>query len=181
MFPMISTVDEFLRARRLIEAVHGEEKVTLAYPLLIGAMIEVPAAALIAGRLAFEADFFSLGTNDLVQYTLACDRGNPRIANICRFQHPAVLRLVEMVVQAAHAMGRTAGVCGEAAGDADAMPLLVGLGVDDLSVGAARLPAVRRLLPTLDYHRLQGLATEACMLGTAEEVARLLDRAVGSE
>ena len=175
MFPMITTVDEFIRARRLVEATCAEQQPALAAPLQIGAMIEVPGAALIAGALAREADFLSIGTNDLVQYTLACDRGNPRVAAICRFQHPAVLRLVDMVVQAAHAAHRPVGVCGEAAGDAETMPLLVGLGVDDLSVGPARLPSVRASLHTLQYRRLHDLAAKACSLATANEVAQLVE------
>ena len=176
MFPMITTVDEFVRARRLVEAVCAEQRPALAGPLQIGAMIEVPAAALIVASLAREADFFSLGTNDLVQYTLACDRGNPRVAALCRFQHPAVLRLVDMTVRAAHGAQRPVGVCGEAAGDMLAVPLLVGLGVDDLSVEPARLPAVRAQLLALNYRRLHELATKACALAGADEVAELLDR-----
>jgi phosphoenolpyruvate-protein kinase (PTS system EI component) len=178
---MITTVDEFRRARLLVESVCRDQGVRLAYRLQIGAMIEVPAAALIAGPLAREADFLSLGTNDLVQYTLACDRGNPRVAGICRFQHPAVLRLVEMVVHAAHAAGRSVGLCGEAAGDTDALPLLVGLGIDELSIGPARLPAVRHRLRALDFRRLQTLAAEACAMATADEVAGLFARAGAAE
>jgi phosphoenolpyruvate-protein kinase (PTS system EI component) len=112
-------------------------------------MIEVPAAALVAEELAREADFFSIGTNDLVQYTLACDRGNPRVSGLCDVSHPAVLRLIEMTVGAAHAVGKPVGVCGEAAGDPAAIPLLLERGVDELSVGPARLAEVRRFVQTL--------------------------------
>ncbi len=174
MFPMITTLDEFIRARRAVEAVCADLHPILAAPLKIGAMIEVPAAALIAGALAREADFLSIGTNDLVQYTLACDRGNSRVADLCRFQHPAVLRLVHMVVEAAHAAQCPVGACGESAGNLQEMPLLVGLGVDELSVGPARLLPVRDRLRTLDYNRLRDLAAKACSLATAGEVAQLL-------
>jgi phosphoenolpyruvate-protein kinase (PTS system EI component) len=143
-------------------------------------MIEVPGAALITRELAREADFFSLGTNDLVQYTLACDRGNQRVAALCRIQHPAVLRLVDMVVQAAHAANRQVGVCGEAGGDPEVVPLLVGLGVDDLSVEPARLPAVRARLQALQYRSLKDVAARACSLATADEVAELARREIAA-
>jgi phosphoenolpyruvate-protein kinase (PTS system EI component) len=178
MFPMISTLDEFRRARMLVERVLAEEQAraeALVYsPLRLGVMIETPAAALLAAELAREADFLSLGTNDLVQYTLACDRGNARVADLCQFLHPAVLRLVDMVVRAAHAADCTVGVCGEAAGDPDTLPLLIGLGVDELSVGAARLPAVRCAIRAADYSRLQQVASEALTKATTDEVRELL-------
>jgi phosphocarrier protein FPr len=176
MFPMVSSVDELTRARQVVERVREEEELHLAHPLLIGVMIEVPAAALIADALAREADFFSLGTNDLLQYTLACDRGNARVSQLCQFTHPAVLRLIDMVVRAAHVAGRPVGVCGEAAGDALSMPLLVGLGVDELSVGAARLADTRHQLSALNYAALQAVAAEALCMATAGQVADLLER-----
>jgi phosphoenolpyruvate-protein kinase (PTS system EI component) len=137
-------------------------------------MIEVPSAALIVEILAQEADFFSLGTNDLLQYTLACDRGNPRVDHLCRLAQPGVLRLIDMVVRAAHANGRTVGVCGEAAGDPESMALLVGLGVDELSVGAARVSATREELRRLDYAALSAVAAEALTKATPDQVLSLL-------
>jgi len=175
MFPMVSSVDELTRARQVVERVREEEELQLAHPLQIGVMIEVPAAALIADVLAREADFFSLGTNDLLQYTLACDRGNARVNHLCQFAHPAVLRLIDMVVRAAHAADRPVGVCGEAAGDASSMPLLVGLGVDELSVGAARVPEVRQRLSALNYVELQAVAAKALSKTTPDQVADLLE------
>jgi phosphoenolpyruvate-protein phosphotransferase len=175
MFPMVSSLDELTRARQIVERVREEEELQLAHPLQIGVMIEVPAAALIADVLAREADFFSLGTNDLLQYTLACDRGNARVNHLCRLAHPAVLRLIDMVVRAAHAAGRPVGVCGEAAGDASSMPLLLGLGVDELSVGAARLPEVRQQLSALNYADIQAVAAEALSKATSDQVAGLLE------
>jgi phosphoenolpyruvate-protein phosphotransferase len=172
LLPMVSDVEEFRRARALVDTVAMDAD--NAGMLQVGAMIEVPAAALLADALAMEADFFSLGTNDLVQYTLACDRGNPRVADRCRFLHPAVLRLVDMTVRAAHAAGRPVGVCGEAAGDPDAVPLLVGLGVDELSVGPARLSAVRNHLRTLRFDAAHQLAAEALRQATAQAVADLV-------
>jgi phosphoenolpyruvate-protein phosphotransferase len=146
MFPMISSVEEFVRARDFVWAIVKKDTFPLKYPLQIGAMIEVPAAALVAEELAREADFFSLGTNDLVQYVLACDRGNPRVSGLYDVAHPAVLRLIDLTVQAAHKAGKPVAVCGEAAGDPASIPLLVALGVDELSVGSTRLSDVRRLL-----------------------------------
>jgi phosphocarrier protein FPr len=156
---MVSSLDELTRARQMVERVCAE--LQLARLPQIGVMIEVPAAALIADVLAREADFFSLGTNDLLQYTLACDRGNARVSHLCQLAHPAVLRLIDMVVRAAHSAGRPVGVCGEAAGDSASMPLLVGLGVDELSVGAARLPDTRHQLSALNHVELQKVVAEA--------------------
>jgi phosphoenolpyruvate-protein phosphotransferase len=174
MFPMASSLDEFVRARRLVEAVCREEGIAPARPLRIGVMIEVPGAALVADALARAADFFSLGTNDLVQYTLACDRSNARVGGLCRLEHPAVLRLIDLVVRAARGAGRPVGVCGEAAGEAAALPLLVGLGVDELSVSPNRLPEVRRQLRRLEYQKAQRLAADALSRATTEEVLALL-------
>jgi phosphoenolpyruvate-protein phosphotransferase len=174
MFPMISSLEEFRAARRLVEQVQARAGITLSHPLQIGVMLEVPAAILIADALAQEADFFSLGTNDLVQYTLACDRGNPRTARLYQFLHPAVLRLVQMAVHAAGAAGRSLSVCGEAASDPAALPVLVGLGIDALSVSPAFLPAVRRQLGDLSFIHLQEVAARAARLATAEAVRALL-------
>jgi phosphoenolpyruvate-protein phosphotransferase len=174
MFPMVSVLDELVEARRLVEAVVRESQIELAHPLQLGVMIEVPAAAVIADALALHADFFSLGTNDLVQYTLARDRGNARVADRCRFWDPAVLRLVDITVRAAHAAGRPVGVCGEAAGDPLGLPLLVGLEVDELSMGPARLPDARERLGFLHYERLKEIAAESLRQSTADEVEVLL-------
>jgi phosphoenolpyruvate-protein phosphotransferase len=174
MFPMVDSLDELIRARQFVESSCRAELQALAYPLQIGVMIEVPAAALIAEALAGAADFFSLGTNDLVQYTLACDRGNARVGHLAQITHPAVLRLIEMAVKAAHAAGRTVGVCGEAAGEATVIPLLVGLGVDELSVAPERLPMVRRRIGEIEYRRAQQLAAAALTRATAEQVSALL-------
>ncbi|HZS89576.1 MAG TPA: phosphoenolpyruvate--protein phosphotransferase [Chloroflexota bacterium] len=175
MFPMVSTLDEIIRARQLVETSCRAELSALDHPLQIGVMIEVPGAALTAEALAGAADFFSLGTNDLVQYTLACDRDNARVGHLAQIAHPAVLRLIDMVVKAAHAAGRKVGVCGEAAGEVTAIPLLVGLGVDELSVAPNRLPEVRRCIRQLSYRQAQQLAAEALTRATAEQVGALLD------
>jgi len=174
MLPMVSTVEELTRARAIVHEVCRVEDVTLAHPLRIGVMIETPAAALIAAALAGEADFFSIGTNDLVQYTLACDRGNPRVVGLCRPEHPAVLRLIDMTARAAHAAGIPVGLCGEAAGDPALLALLLGLGIDELSVGPARLPTVRAAVRSIDCDRAAALASEALACATADEVLALM-------
>jgi phosphocarrier protein FPr len=149
MFPMITSVDEFVRARSLVEAVLRDGRFPLSHPVQIGAMIEVPAAALTAKELAREVDFFSIGTNDLIQYTLASDRGNSRVSRLCDVSHPAVLRLIDMTVTAAHSAKLPVAVCGEAAGDPASIPLLLDLGVDELSVGPARVPEVRERVQSI--------------------------------
>jgi phosphocarrier protein FPr len=172
MIPMVCTLDEFIRARAIVEQVAAD--IALPHPLKFGVMIETPAAALNAAALAQEADFFSIGTNDLVQYTLACDRGNARVAALCRPEHPAVLRLVDMTVRAAHAAGKPVGVCGEVAGDPLYVPLLLGLGIDELSAGPARLPDLRRTVRGLDRQHAAALGARALLCATADEVRTLL-------
>ena len=138
-------------------------------------MIEVPSAALMAEQLAREADFFSIGTNDLTQYTLAMDRGHPRLARQADALHPAVLKMIEMTVAGAHRYGRWVGVCGGMASDPLAVPALVGLGVDELSVSVPAIAQVKAVVSRLSRAECAALAQELLLLGTADEVrARLL-------
>ncbi len=143
MLPMVTGGHEVRRARALLEQV-GAELGPAAGPYRLGVMIETPAAALVADQLAAEVDFFSIGTNDLVQYTLAVDRGNPQVASLFDPLHPAVLRLIRMTVQAARRHGIPVAVCGDAAADPRILPALVALGVDELSVPAAAIAAVKQ-------------------------------------
>ena len=135
-----------------------------------GIMIEVPAAALRAGAFAAEVDFFSLGTNDLTQYVFAAERGNSRVAALADALHPAMLQLFAQVADAAHAEGRWIGVCGELAGEAPAVPLLAGLGVDELSMAPAAIPGAREMIETLDFAAARGLVQRAMGLETPEAV-----------
>ena len=142
-------------------------------------MIEVPSAVLLADALAAESDFFSVGTNDLVQYTIAADRGNEHIAHLYEPTHPAVLRLIKNTVDTAHAAGIWVGVCGEMGGDITLTPLLIGLGVDELSCGSAVLPRVKRAVRSLDTAACRQLAAEALacdsgvtILARSEAIAR---------
>src|SRR6185436_5302029 len=130
MFPMVATLSELRDARAMLDEAVGELG---AAPIPVGIMVEVPSAALLASTFAREIDFFSIGSNDLTQYTLAMDRGHPKLAARVDALHPAVLRLIDLTVRGAREHGKWVGVCGGMAGDAQAIPILIGLGVDELS------------------------------------------------
>jgi multiphosphoryl transfer protein len=173
MFPMISTLAEWRAARTLVE----RERASLGVPpVQVGIMIETASAALLADRFAEEADFFSIGTNDLTQYTLAMDRSNPGLAPQLDALHPAVLRLIERAVVAAHARGRWVGVCGALAGDPQAVPVLVGLGVDELSASVPVVPAIRAQVRTLSLEECRATARLALDAADGAEVRALVDR-----
>jgi len=167
MFPMVGNIDEWRTAKAMVDRLRVELPVT---DLQVGIMIEIPAAALIAPALAQEVDFFSIGTNDLTQYTLAIDRGHPTLSGQADGLHPAVLRLISMTVEAAHAHGKWVGVCGELAADVLAVPMLVGLGVDELSVSARSIALVKARVRELNFAACQRLAQQALMLPGAHEV-----------
>ena len=173
MFPMISGVDELKRANAVLEECRQElrEKgIAFNEEMEVGAMIEVPSAALVADLLAKEVDFFSIGTNDLIQYTIAVDRINERIAHLYEPTHPAIIRLIKMIVNAAHAHNLWVGVCGEMAGEIALTPLLVGLGVDELSTGSALVPRVKRAVQSLDVGICLQLVDEVKNMDSAEAI-----------
>ncbi len=172
MFPMVGQVEEWRAARDM--ALRLREEIPVA-DLQLGIMIEVPSAALLAPVLAREVDFFSVGTNDLTQYTLAIDRGHPTLSAQADGLHPSVLRLIGMTVEAAHAHGKWVGVCGELAGDMLAVPLLVGLGVDELSVSARSIALVKARVRELELSHSQTLAREALLLDSAGAVRALVE------
>jgi phosphotransferase system enzyme I (PtsI) len=179
MFPMIATVTELREAKNLVEEEKAKlqsEGIEFAAHIPIGIMIEIPSSALIADQLAKEADFFSIGTNDLIQYTLACDRMNQKISHLYQPFHPAVLRLIQMTADAAHRANKWVGVCGEMAGDAEAIPLLVGLGIDELSMSSSSVLKARHLVRGMDYAKLQEIAQQVLQLDTQEEVLSLLEK-----
>ena len=149
MFPMISGVEELEQALALLEEAKAEcrkKKQPFDEAIEAGTMIEVPSAALTADILAQKSAFFSIGTNDLVQYSLAVDRGNERVSYLARPTHPAVLRLLKMIIDAAHGQGIRAAMCGEFAGEVRAAPLLIGLGLDEFSMNAAQIPRIKRVI-----------------------------------
>jgi len=187
MFPMISGLEELLEAKALLEECRSElSRQGIAHDtgMQVGMMVEVPAAALLAGEFAPHVDFFSLGTNDLTQYTLAVDRLNPRVALLHSPAHPAVIRLIHATVRSAREHGRWVGVCGEMAGDPALIPLLVGLGVDELSVTPALIPAAKHLLRRLRRSEAVVMAERALSCSKASEVlelSRTLARSVAPE
>ena len=173
MFPMISGVDELKRANAVLEECRQElreQGIPFNEQMEVGAMIEVPSAALVADLLAKECDFFSIGTNDLIQYTIAVDRINERIAHLYEPTHPAIIRLIKMIVNAAHAHNLWVGVCGEMAGEISLTPLLVGLGVDELSTGSALVPRVKRAVQSLDIGICLQLVDEVKNMDSAEAI-----------
>jgi phosphocarrier protein FPr len=167
MFPMVSTLDELRRAKALLE----EEQTRLGAPAIqTGIMVEVPSVALMADRFARESDFFSIGSNDLTQYTLAVDRGHPKLASQVDGLDPSILRLIDMSVKAAHAHGKWVGVCGGIASDHQAVPILLGLGVDELSVSIPAIPAIKAQIRKLKITECQKLAQRALAAGSASEI-----------
>ena len=177
MFPMIATLEE---VRHAIEAVQRMQQQLAAEGIAfdaatpIGIMVEIPSAALMADLIAPAVDFFSIGTNDLIQYTMACDRGNEKVAYLYDPLHPAVLRLIRQVIAAAHAAGKWVGMCGEMASDLEAVPLLLGLGLDEFSMNAPVIPVAKELLASLTLAQAQRIAAEALGKSTAAEVRAYL-------
>jgi phosphocarrier protein FPr len=170
MFPMVASVEEYREGRAALEAVRSELG---APPMEVGIMVEVPSAAAMADVLAREVDFFSIGTNDLTQYVLAMDRMHPALATKADGLHPAVLRLIGQVVQAAHAAGKWVGVCGNLAAEREACAILVGLGVDELSVSPPAVPELKARIRGLWMGDAKRLAERALACGTAAEVRAL--------
>ena len=171
MFPMIATLAEWRIAREMVAA---ETKEMAAAPIPVGIMVETAAAALLAERFAAEADFFSIGTNDLTQYTLAMDRTHPRLAPQVDALHPAVLHLIERTVAGARAHNRPVAVCGALAGDPVAVPVLLGLGVTELSVSVPAIATVKARIRTLSIDKCRTTAQAAMAAGDAEEVRALV-------
>jgi phosphoenolpyruvate-protein phosphotransferase (PTS system enzyme I) len=173
MYPFISGLSELRQANEVLESCRSElrtEGTPFNENLEVGIMIEVPSAVLIADALAKEVDFFSIGTNDLIQYTIAVDRVNERIAHLYEPTHPAILRLLEMTVAAAHANDIWVGVCGEMAGEITLTPLLIGLGVDELSASPGLVPRVKKAVQTLDTKECAALLAEVRNLSSAAEI-----------
>ncbi|WP_244325715.1 phosphoenolpyruvate--protein phosphotransferase [Shewanella aestuarii] len=173
MFPMVASLFELKLAKQVLR----EEAEKLAIDISsieIGIMIEVPSAAVMADVLAEHVDFFSIGTNDLTQYTLAIDRGHPKLAAIADGLHPAVLRLIDMTTKAAHAKGKWVGVCGGLAGEKDAVPILVGLGIDELSVSVPSIPQVKYQVRQLSQQACKQVAAKAMACADAKDVRHLM-------
>ncbi|MDN3014946.1 phosphoenolpyruvate--protein phosphotransferase [Paenibacillus sp. BSR1-1] len=173
MFPMIATLDEFREAKAILE----DEKQKLvseghkvADKIELGIMVEIPSTAVLADQFAKEVDFFSIGTNDLIQYTMAADRMNQRVSYLYQPYSPSILRLVKMVIDAAHAEGKWAGMCGEMAGDETAIPVLLGLGLDEFSMSATSILKARSLIKNLKKTDMEKLASEVLNMQTTSQV-----------
>jgi phosphotransferase system enzyme I (PtsI) len=154
--------------------------VPIASGIEVGIMVEVPAAALAADVLAEEVDFFSIGTNDLIQYTLACDRTNEKVAYLYQPLHPAILRLIQRVIEAAHEAGKWVGMCGEMAGQPEAIPILLGLGLDEFSMSAVAIPQAKALIATLTLERAREVAADALAMSTADQVQSYAQKVMNS-
>ncbi|MCR2820910.1 phosphoenolpyruvate--protein phosphotransferase [Lederbergia panacisoli] len=177
MFPMIATLDEFRAAKELLmeerQALLGSG-VSVADEIELGIMVEIPSTAVLADQFAKEVDFFSIGTNDLIQYTMAADRMNERVSYLYQPYNPAILRLVKMVIDAAHKEGKWTGMCGEMAGDEIAIPILLGLGLDEFSMSASSILKARSLIKKLDQNEMKQLAEDALLKQTTNEVIDLV-------
>ena len=176
MLPMISCMDEFLEVREIIAGLKNqlqEKGIPFADNIPLGVMIETPAAAMVADRFAREADFFSIGTNDLVQYTIAADRSNERVGHLYRPGHPAVLRLIKYTVEEAVKQNIPVSVCGQTAEDILMVPLLVGLGVNELSMSPASMPMVKSLIRKLSMHDCVEIMEKALQCDHSQQVLAL--------
>ncbi|MEH7251773.1 phosphoenolpyruvate--protein phosphotransferase [Neobacillus niacini] len=180
MFPMIATLDEFREAKAILEdekqkLVASGQKVSDSIEL--GIMVEIPSTAILADQFAKEVDFFSIGTNDLIQYTMAADRMNQRVSYLYQPYSPSILRLVKMVIDAAHAEGKWAGMCGEMAGDETAIPLLLGLGLDEFSMSATSILKARSQIKKLSKAEMENLAQQVLNMQTTDQVIEAVNAA----
>lgn len=173
MFPMISGVGEVIEAKAVLEEAKGElreKKIPFNEDIKVGIMVEIPSAAVTADLIAEEVDFFSIGTNDLCQYTLAVDRMNPKVSKLYQPLHPGILRLIKNVIDASHNKGIFTGMCGEMAGCAEAAVILLGLGLDEYSMNAASIPVIKNILRKVSYEKAREIAANALKMKTPEEV-----------
>ena len=182
MFPMIATLQEFRSAKAILDEVKVEllnEGVHVSDSIQVGIMIEIPAAAVLAHQFAKEVDFFSIGTNDLIQYTMAADRMNEQVSYLYQPYNPSILTLIKHVIDSSHKEGKWTGMCGEMAGDQTAVPLLLGMGLDEFSMSATSILKTRSLIAKLDSKEMEALANKAITeCTTADEVVALVEEAV---
>lgn len=173
MIPMISSIEELRESKKIIQEVKDElrtKQIPFNKNIEIGIMIEIPSAALMAEELAKECDFFSIGTNDLIQYTIAVERGNEKVSNLYTHFHPAVIRLIKSTIDGAHKNNIICGMCGETAGDPMFIPLLIGLGLDEFSMNANKILQARKLIRELNFQDCKQIAQNVLKLNSSEEV-----------
>ncbi|MBR4461761.1 MAG: phosphoenolpyruvate--protein phosphotransferase [Erysipelotrichaceae bacterium] len=178
MFPMIATIDEFLNGKNFVQETKEEllkEGVAVSDDIEIGMMVEIPATAILADEFAKHADFFSIGTNDLIQYSMAADRMSEKVAYLYQPLNPSILRLVKLTIDGAHSQGKWCGMCGEMAGDPQAAPVLLGLGLDEFSMSASRILPTRKIVTSLDYKQMKEMAEKALKCQTEAEVKELIN------
>jgi len=181
MFPMIATLDEFRSAKSILEDEKQKllaEGQKVSEKIELGIMVEIPSTAVLADQFAKEVDFFSIGTNDLIQYTMAADRMNQRVSYLYQPYSPSILRLVKMVIDAAHAEGKWVGMCGEMAGDETAIPILLGLGLDEFSMSATSILKARSLIRKLNKSEMEKLANEVINMQTTSQVIDAVNNVV---
>lgn len=178
MIPMISSIEELRKSKEIIEEVKQELKeknIKFNENIEVGIMVEIPSSAVMADEFAKECDFFSIGTNDLIQYTIAVERGNEKLANLYSHFNPAVIRLIKSAIDGAHKNGILCGMCGEAAGDVKFIPLLVGLGLDEFSMNANKILKARKLITDLSFEECKELTNKVLEFDSTEDVKRILD------
>ena len=181
MFPMIATIDEFVSAKALLEEEKEKlvkEGVEVGQDLQVGMMVEIPAAAVLADEFAKYADFFSIGTNDLIQYSMAADRMSEKVSYLYQPLNPSILRLIKLTIDGAHSQGKWCGMCGEMAGEPDAMAVLMGLGLDEFSMSATSILKARSIANSISYQEMQQLADKAVKCQRAQEVLDLIHSTV---
>ena len=174
MLPMISSIEELRKSKEIIEEVKTKN-IKFNENIEVGIMVEIPSSAVMADEFAKECDFFSIGTNDLIQYTIAVERGNEKLVNLYSHFNPAVIQLIKSAIDGAHKNGILCGMCGEAAGDVNFIPLLVGLGLDEFSMNANKILKARKLIIDLHFEECKELANKVLKLESTEEVKRILD------
>ncbi|NLU10470.1 MAG: phosphoenolpyruvate--protein phosphotransferase [Tepidanaerobacter acetatoxydans] len=181
MYPMVSGTEEVRRANAILNEAKQElkaEGIPFDENLEVGIMVEIPSAAITADILAKEVDFFSIGTNDLIQYTLAVDRMNEHISYLYEPLHPAVLRLIKNVIDASHKAGKWTGMCGEMAGDTSATAILLGMGLDEFSMSASSIPQVKKIIRSLTYDEAKQIAEKALSMNEADEIRNMVNKAL---
>ena len=178
---MIATLDEFNRAKAMVEEEKAkliEEGVAVSDHIEVGLMIEIPAAAVLADQFAKVADFFSIGTNDLIQYSMAADRMSEKVSYLYQPFNPSLLRLIQMTINGAHKEGKWVGMCGEMAGEPDAISVLMGLGLDEFSMSATSILRARKIANSLSHAEMKELAEKAVACSTSSEVLDLIHSTV---
>ena len=177
MFPMIANIEEFKKAKEFTLSVFEElrkEGIKVSDNILIGMMVEIPSTAILADKFAEYSDFFSIGTNDLIQYSFAADRMSKVVGYLYQPNNPALLRLISLTIKGGHSKNRFVGMCGEMAGDIQSIPILIGLGLDDFSMSASSIPQARKIINSLSVKECEKLANKALECSTAEEVNNLV-------